>query len=1045
MPTPIKVLFAEDNPDDVEISLLELRKAGFDPTWERVDTEEAFLRQLKAGPGIVLSDFQMPTFNGFRALELLKQKGLGIPFILISGTIGEDTAVVAMKMGASDYLLKDRLARLGTAVSHALAESRMHRDRQQAAESLRLAHAQLGQLLQQSPAVLYMLKVDGNKSTAHIVSENITNLLGFTVTETLSAPWWRGQLHPEDVKRAEDSIPETLSAGSSLTEYRIRHRDGHYIWIDDARRVIRDAEGKPVELIGVWTDISVRKRAEEIVKQASGQAARDRLTQLRFELGILFGGAVAVFFLSSRFEWFEGGVAWLVAHEARKLDDVAVAVFFTAIGLSAFAFRRWRESNAVLTGNLQVHAALEQLHDELDLLVKQRTEELKKSNQALVLEIGERQRTETGLKESNRRFNEMLENVDLIAMTLDKKGRLTFCNDFLLGLTGWKREEVIGTDWFSTFLPDSAAPIREIFFSTIEAGLVPRHLENPIKTRSGEKRDILWSNTVLRDAGGTIEGTASIGEDVTDRQRSAKILRESEERFRQLAENIHEVFWITDLATEQTIYVSPAYESIWGRTCSSLYDTPESWAESIRPEDRERVKQAARANKSRGTYHEEFRIVRPDGTERWIRDRAYPVRGANGTVVRIVGVAEDITESKQLKEQFFRAQRMEAVGTLSGGIAHDLNNILAPILLAPAMLKEYARSDHEMKLLALIESSAQRGADIVRQLLTFSRGSGGERVAVQLQTLLHEMAGIMRETFPREIVIRESASADLPCVLGDPTQLHQVILNLCVNARDAMPSGGLLSIGAELVELSAGDVRTHTQAKAGPHVALRVSDTGEGISPANLGRIFDPFFTTKAPTKGTGLGLSTAMGIIRGHQGFITVTSLLGEGTTFAIFLPAATAAKTLPATLAPDAPPSGHGELIMVVDDEEPIRVATRMTLEGNGYRVLTASEGAEALSLFVENRDEVRLVLTDLMMPVMGGVSLINAIHVLEPAVRVIATSGLTDKENHAKLVAVGVDGIISKPCGPAELLKTIAVHLAKFKSTPRGPAGFEEPLAV
>jgi PAS domain S-box-containing protein len=1045
MPTPIKILFAEDNPDDVEISLLELRKAGFDPKWERVDTEEAFLKSLNAGPDIILSDFQMPGFNGFRALELLKLSGLGIPFILISGTIAEDTAVLSMKMGASDYLLKDRLARLGTAVAHALAESRMQRDRQQAAESLRLAHAQLGQLLQHSPAVLYMLKVDGNKSTAYLVSENITNLLGFTVAETLSAPWWRGQLHPEDVKRAEDSILETLSTGSSLTEYRIRHRDGHYIWLDDARRVIRDAGGKPVELIGVWTDISERKRAAEIVKQASGRVARDRLMQLRFELGILFGGALAVFLLSSKFNWFEGVVAWLVDHEAVKLDDLAVAFFFMAIGLAIFAFRRWRETNAVLTGNLQVHAALEQLHDELDQLVKKRTAELDNSNHALVVEIGEHQHTETGLKESNRRFNEMLENVDLIAITLDKRGHLTFCNDFLLARTGWKREEVIGTDWFSTFLPESAASVRKEFFSTIEAGLMPRHLENPIKTRSGENRDILWSNTVLRDTKGTIEGIASIGEDVTDRTRAARILQESEERFRQLAENIHEVFWITDLATGKTIYVSPAYESIWGRTCASLYEAPESWASSIRQEDRERVTQAARANKSLGTYDEEFRIVRPDGTERWIRDRAYPVHSVNGTVVRVVGVAEDITESKQLKEQFFRAQRMEAVGTLSGGIAHDLNNILAPILMAPAMLKPYAGSDHERRLLALIESSAQRGADIVRQLLTFSRGSGGERVAVQLQSLVHEMAGIMRETFPREIVIRESASDGLPCVLGDPTQLHQVIMNLCVNARDAMPGGGVLSIGAKLVELNVGDVRAHAQAKPGPHVALRVSDTGEGISPANLGRIFDPFFTTKAPTKGTGLGLSTVMGIIRGHQGFITVTSLLDQGTTFTIFLPAAATATTAMTPSLPDAPPRGHSELIMVVDDEEPIRVATQMTLEGHGYRVLTASEGAEALALFVVNRDDVRLVLTDLMMPVMGGVSLIHAIHVLEPTVRVIATSGLTDKENHEKLVAVGVDSIVSKPCGPDELLKTIALQLAKFKPTQSGPAGFEEPLSV
>jgi signal transduction histidine kinase len=383
-------------------------------------------------------------------------------------------------------------------------------------------------------------------------------------------------------------------------------------------------------------------------------------------------------------------------------------------------------------------------------------------------------------------------------------------------------------------------------------------------------------------------------------------------------------------------------------------------------------------------------------------------------------------ELGRMQEQVFQAQRMEAIGTLAGGIAHDLNNILAPVLMAPALLREYARSDHERRLLDLIEQAALRGSQVVRQLLTFSRGTGGERVSIELPSLLNEMVAIMRETFPREIVVKYAAPADLHPVLGDPTQLHQVIMNLCVNARDAMPDGGTLSLGARNVELSAADVHAHAPAKPGAHVALSVSDTGEGIAPANIDRIFDPFFTTKALTKGTGLGLSTVLGIIRSHHGFITVTSELGRGTTFAIHLPAAAEAVVVPDPPAADAPPSGHGELILVVDDEEPIRTATRLLLESHGYRVITAGEGAEALASFVENRGDVRLVLTDLMMPVMGGVTLIRALHLLEPGVRVIATSGLTDQNNHAKLADVGVHGLIAKPCDPLDLLVAIRQQL-------------------
>jgi PAS domain S-box-containing protein len=765
---------------------------------------------------------------------------------------------------------------------------------------------------------------------------------------------------------------------------------------------------------------------------------------VRIELGILFVATATVYALSARFDWFEGITGWFRLHDTTQLDDMVLAFFFISIGLAVFAFRRLHETETALTSQQHVRAALGLLHEELELQVKQRTTALKSANRALVVEITGHRQAETGLKESNRRFHEMLENVELIAITLDKAGLVTFCNDYLLALTGWRRDEVVGGDWCEKFLPQSAAT-RDIFFAKTGAGEIPHHHEDAIKTRSGETRDIAWNNTVLRDTEGNITGTASIGEDVTNRNRAGRILQESEERFRQLAENIHEVFWITDTARHRAIYVSPAYEVIWGRTCASLYDAPETWLEAIRPEDRDRVEKAARTKQEQGTYDEEYRIIRPDGAERWIRDRAFPVRNGDGSVTRCVGVAEDITESKKLQEQFFHAQRMEAVGTLAGGIAHDLNNILAPILMAPALLREYARSDPERQLLDLIERSAQRGSHVVRQLLTFSRGSGGERVGVKLSTLLAEMVGIMRETFPRDIVIEDAAPPDLCPVLGDPTQLHQVIMNLCVNARDAMPNGGTLSLEAKNVELSAADVEERPSAVPGPHVAIIVKDTGEGIAPANLERIFDPFFTTKAPTKGTGLGLSTVLGIVRSHRGFVVVKSRLGRGTTFTIYLPAAAAAVVIPAGPAAAAAPGGHGEFILVVDDEELIRTATRLVLESHGYRVLTASDGAEGLAIFVENRADVRLVLTDLMMPVMGGVTLIHALHVLEPSVKVLATSGLTDQENYAKLTALGVDGIIPKPCDSNELLRIIAVQLARAGTIGKAPGKFDKALSA
>jgi two-component system, cell cycle sensor histidine kinase and response regulator CckA len=303
----------------------------------------------------------------------------------------------------------------------------------------------------------------------------------------------------------------------------------------------------------------------------------------------------------------------------------------------------------------------------------------------------------------------------------------------------------------------------------------------------------------------------------------------------------------------------------------------------------------------------------------------------------------------------------------------------------------------------------------------------------------------MRETFPREIVIQESAPPGLNAISGDTTQLHQVIMNLCVNARDAMPAGGVLKLEARNIELTAEDVRAHQPARPGPHVAVSVADTGEGIAPAILERIFDPFFTTKALSNGTGLGLSTVLGIVRSHRGFVTVASKLGRGTTFTIYLPAASDAVAAPAGQPTDSAPRGSGELILVVDDEELVRTATRLTLENHGYRVITAGDGAEGLAIFVQNRTDVRLVLTDMMMPVMGGVTLIHAVHALEPGTKMIATSGLTDHVTRLRLEDAGVDAVVQKPCDPFDLLKAIALQLSGPRPLPRAAAAFDKALSA
>jgi len=508
-----------------------------------------------------------------------------------------------------------------------------------------------------------------------------------------------------------------------------------------------------------------------------------------------------------------------------------------------------------------------------------------------------------------------------------------------------------------------------------------------------------------------------------DEKQAGLQLRESEERFRQLAENIDEVFWIRDVATSSVVYVSAAFEKIWGRPREYLYRSVLTWSDSLHADDRERVLAAAREKQALGTYDETYRILRPDGSLRWIRDKAFPVKLADGTVHRIVGVAEDITEARLMEEKFLRAQRLEAVGTLASGVAHDMNNILAPMLMAAGLLKDKLHDRHDQEILLMVEQSAQRGAGIISQLLNFSRGADGVRCSVTLGHLIKEMSHLMQETFPKNIVLRTVVEKSLASVVADATQLHQVLMNLCVNARDAMPDGGELSVEARNVQLSEEEARWHAPAPAGTYAEITVSDTGHGIPAEVMEHIFEPFFTTKEAGKGTGLGLATVAGIVKSHHGILTVESEPGRGSRFRILLPAETvAAAPAPAEPAPAGALAGRNQLILVVDDERPIREALRAVLEKQRYRVLLAASGEEAIRLFVPQRQAIRLVFTDMMMPGMGGLSLIRSLRVLEPNLPIIACSGLALEQNQAGLEALAVAETLAKPFTPIQALEAI-----------------------
>jgi PAS domain S-box-containing protein len=389
-------------------------------------------------------------------------------------------------------------------------------------------------------------------------------------------------------------------------------------------------------------------------------------------------------------------------------------------------------------------------------------------------------------------------------------------------------------------------------------------------------------------------------------------------------------------------------------------------------------------------------------------------------------ILRDITEKRRLEAQFLRAQRMESIGTLAGGIAHDLNNLLAPMLMAMQMLQLKFTDEQSQKMLQLLRANAERGAEMVKQILSFARGVEGERLALQARHLIKEVVKILKETFPKSIEINFFVAPDLWPITGDATQLHQVLMNLCINARDAMPEGGKLHIRAENKTLDETYALMIPGARPGRYVLLTISDTGVGIAPENLGRIFDPFFTTKELGKGTGLGLATVQGIVKGHGGFVNVYSEAGNGTEFRVYLPALEAAQLEQVRIANPELPTGKGELILVVDDELAIREVTKATLEAFNYSVLTASDGTEAIALYAQHGDKIKVVLTDMMMPYLDGPATIRALQKLNPNIKIIASSGLADNGKAVEAADLGVRHFLSKPYTADRLLKLLAEML-------------------
>jgi len=512
--------------------------------------------------------------------------------------------------------------------------------------------------------------------------------------------------------------------------------------------------------------------------------------------------------------------------------------------------------------------------------------------------------------------------------------------------------------------------------------------------------------------------------ELAERKRAEEALRKSEASLREAQRIARLGNWEWNVVSDELRWSDEVY-SIFGLAPHEFGGNYQSFLERVHSVDREKVEQAVRQSLKTGeAYTIEHRVVRPDGEGRIVREQAEILRDQVGKAMRMVGTVQDITEQKRIEAEFLRAQRMDGIGAIAGGMAHDLNNALAPILMGIQLIRNKVSEPEIEQMLAVMETNTYRGADMVRQVLMFARGRDGDRELLDLGRLIREMENILRQTLPKAIAIESFVPSDLWPVLGNATQLHQALLNLCVNARDAMPKGGKLTLAADNVELSDADTKEIPDSKPGSYVMLLVSDTGTGIPPETLPRIFDAFFTTKAPGKGTGLGLSTIVRIVRNHGGFLTVSSEVGVGTTFEVYFPRvepAPRAATMEAVLKLE---PGRGELILFVDDDRSVREMVALPLTEHGYRVLTAANGAEGLALLAQHERDVGLVLTDVAMPVLDGLGMIEKISARWPDLPIVLMSGTWDAEK-ASLPAQAA-GFLSKPFRLEQLLAAISEAL-------------------
>jgi two-component system, cell cycle sensor histidine kinase and response regulator CckA len=856
-----------------------------------------------------------------------------------------------------------------------------------------------------------------------ISSEALDELLGIEAIQKHPVADWLALVHPADLAMMTEYLnQEVLGRGQDFDkEYRIvRQTDQVELWIWGRGKLELDAQGRVLKMRGTLTDITGRKKAAQEV-----QASEARFREL-------FEHAPIPLALSDK----QGNVTYVNAQATvlfgytRK--EIPTLDAWWALAYPDATYRQelagqWEKALAVAREQQCPVAPLEcqvTCKDGQVRTVEISAKQLSKELLVIFFDLTERRQAEESLLHEQEFTRALLENLEAGVVACDSTGKLRLFNRAARDWHGLGPLDVAQTDWagrYDLFEADGVTPMQ---LATVPLSRAMRQetvkgARMVIAAHGHPPRQIITNATQVMTEDGRPLGAVAVMNDITDQLASQARMQLQSAALNAAANAIvitdasGRIVWVNDAFTRQTGY----------SLAEALGQNPRVLKSGMHEEGFYRqLWETVIAGK---VWHGELKNRRKDGTIYDEEMTITPLHSPAGKITHFIAIKQDITERHNLEKQYLRAQRMEGIGLLAGGIAHDLNNVLAPILMSAELMRFHELPPEVLSTIDMVETCAKRGADIVKQVLTFARGIEGEKGPVQLRHLIKDMIRMATETFPRNIHLKNLVPGDLRPIKGDSTQLHQILLNLSVNARDAMPAGGDLVFRAHNVQLTAADLHLYPGLQPGGYVKLEVSDTGTGIPPEVIERVFDPFFTTKEPGKGTGLGLSTVSGIVRSHGGYIEASSVPGRGTTFTVCFPALSADSEDGKQATKAELPQGRNELVLLVDDEPGILKTGANLLQHSGYRVVTAVNGADAITVYLMNQKEVAIVLTDIMMPTMDGVMLITQLHRLNPDIKCIVASGLMDNQNQTRLAELkqnGVKHFLAKPFSIEVMLEAL-----------------------